>query len=42
MIVLNLYILDRQIHVKFVYCCQQPIQLLAVGIFLPFLQQWNH
>ena len=33
MIVLDLYMLDAQIHVKFIYCCQQPIALLTVGYF---------
>ena len=31
MVVLDLYILDKQIHVKFIYCCQQLIPLLTVG-----------
>ena len=33
MTVLTLYMLDRQIHVKFIYCCQQAIPLSTVGCF---------
>ena len=33
MIILNLYMLDRHIHVTFIFCCQQPIPLLTVGYF---------
>ena len=33
MIVLNLYMLDTQIHDEFIYCCQQPIPPLTVCYF---------
>ena len=33
MIVLNLYMLDTQIHVEFAFCCQQPIPPLTTGYF---------